>query len=111
MKRLTYFKDGNGYIDTINRVIGRWRWCDDQPFAQWKEDWVWCWTATDLLGLSDDEWEAVFVLSTPNPHTRTPQKRDSDELYWKRKTPRTWHVTRKFRKELPTRKEEYNILI
>ena len=111
MRKLIYFKDGNGFIDIPNRVIGRWVWTDDQPFAQWKTDWVWCWTAADLYGLNDDEWEAVFVLSTPNPNTRTIEQRIADELYWKKITPLAYHVARKKRDELPKREQEYTIKI
>lgn len=111
MNRLIYFKDGNGFVDTINRIVGRWVWRDDQPFAQWMLKWAWEWTVNDLQGLNDDEWETMFVLSTPNPHTRTADKRMADELYWKKKTYPAWRQTRKLREELPTRSKEYKIRV
>lgn len=110
-QKLVHFKDGNGHIDISNRVISRWTWNDNQPFAQWKVDWVWCWTMTDLYGLNDDEWETVFVLSTTNPNSRTVEQRIADELYWKKITPSAWYTTRKIREELPKRNKEYTIKI
>ena len=111
MRKLIYFKDGNGFIDIPNRVIGRWVWTDDQPYAQWKTDWVWCWTATELWGLNGDEWEVVFVLSTPNPHTRTPDKRAADDIFWKKKLGSKWHFMNNMKQELPKRKQEYSIRV
>lgn len=109
MRKLTYFKDGNGFVDIPNRIIGRWVWNDCQPSAQWQLKWAWEWTATDLYGLTDDEWETVFVLSTPNPNIRTTEQRIADELYWKKITPLAYHVARKYREELPKRNQEYKI--
>lgn len=111
MNKLTYFKDGNGFVDISNRVIGRWVWNDWEPYTQWQLKWAWEWTATDLYGLTDDEWETVFVLSTPNPNARTPEQQIADELYWKKTTPLAWHVARKLREELPKRNQEYTIKI
>lgn len=90
-------------MNIFNRVIGRWIWNDDQPYAQWKVDWVWCWTATDLWGLTGDEWETVFVLSTPNPHVRTLEQKIADDLYWKNKSGSNWHFMNNMRQELPKR--------
>ena len=108
-QKIVYFKDGNGFVDISNRVIGRWTWNDNQPFAQWKVDWAWCWTATDLYGLNDDEWETMFVLSTPNPNARTVEQRIADDLYWKKTAPFAWHTTRKIREMLPKRNRDYTI--
>jgi hypothetical protein len=111
MRKLIYFKDGNGFIDIPNRIISRWIWNDDQPHAQWNTDWVWCWTATDLYGITDDEWEMVFVLSTPNPHARTVEQKTADELYWKKILGYKWFDRQQQIEELPKREQEYNIRI
>ena len=109
MRKLIYFKDGNGFIDIPNRLISRWIWNDNQPYAQWKTDWAWCWTATDLHGLNDDEWEAVFVLSSPNPNTRTLEQKIADDLYWKKILGYRWQYRQQQIEELPKRKREYSI--
>lgn len=109
MRKLINFKDGNGFIDIPNRVIGRWIWTDDQPYAQWKTDWVWCWTAAELWGLNDDEWESVFVLSSPNPNTRTMEQKIADDLYWKGIMSWRWQLRQKQVEELPKRTQEYTI--
>lgn len=106
---MTYFKDGNGFLDIPNRIIGRWVWSDWKPYAQWMVKWAWEWTANDLYGLTDDEWETVFVLSTPNPNARSPEQRIADDLYWKKKTPDAWYKAKKFHEELPKRTQEYKI--
>jgi len=111
MSKLIYFKDGNGFIDIPNRLIGRWIWNDNQPHAQWKTEWVWCWTATDLWGLTGDEWETVFVLSTPNPHVRTLEQKIADDLYWKGIMSWRWQLRQKQVEELPRRSHEYTIKI
>ena len=111
MNKLIHFKDGNGHIDISNRIIGRWVWNDWEPFAQWMVKWTWEWTATDLYGLTDDEWETVFVLSSPNPNTRTLEQKIADDLYWKGKMGFRWHNRQQQIEQLPKRDNDYTIKI
>ena len=64
-----------------------------------------------MYGLNDDEWETVFVLSTPNPNTRTLEKKIADELYWKKILGYRWHHRQQQIEELPKREQEYTIKI
>jgi len=86
-------------------------WNDWEPFAQWMVKWTWEWTATDLYGLTDDEWETVFVLSSPNPNTRTLEQKIADDLYWKGKMGFRWHNRQQQIEQLPKRDNDYTIKI
>lgn len=101
MDNTAWFEDGTGFIDTEHRIIGRWVWDDWEPEPQWVTRWAWEWTATDLYGLTNDEWGLVFEASTPNPNTRTSEQRIADSLYWKKIAPLAWHRAQKLLDELP----------
>lgn len=94
MSKLIYFQDGNGFIDTHNRAIGRWVWRDDKPYAQWILQSAYLWTVTELYGAQGDEWDVIYKISYPNPNTRTVEQRIADELYWKRVCPNQWAAAR-----------------
>lgn len=100
-QNLIQFKDGTGHIDTINRSIGRWIWSDDQPHAVWIKQSAYMWTATELMGITDDEWDVVFELSKNNPHVRTTEQRIADDLYWSKTAFYSWHHAKKLQQELP----------
>ena len=97
------FTDGNGYLDTdaAYRHIGRFIWTDDQPWARWVEKPIYQWTATELYGLTGDEFDLVFEHVRPFPGGRTEEQRIADELYWKRITPTAYYRARKLQEELP----------
>jgi len=98
-----HFSDGNGYIDTNPeyRHIGRYIWNDHHPYPQWKEKPIYQWTATELYGLTGDEFDLVFKHVKPYPGVRTLEQRIADDLYWKRISPYAWHHAQKNLKTLP----------
>lgn len=108
-QNLIHFKDGTGHIDTLNRSIGRWIWSDDQPYAVWIKQSAYMWTATELWGITDSEWDVVFELSKTNPHVRTTEQKIADELYWKKTASYSWNRSRKLQQELPRISKHYII--
>lgn len=94
------FDDLNGFIDTTNRYIKRWVWTDKQPYPVWEEKPIYQWTATELFGISKDDWELIFDHVRPFPNQRTTEQRIADELYWS-KPGRANFTAQKLAKELP----------
>ena len=76
------FDDMNGFLDTTNRYIGRWVWNDQQPYPVWNEKPIYQWTATELIGISSDNWGLIFDHVRPFPKQRTKEQRIADDLYW-----------------------------
>ena len=108
-RKLVTLKDGTGHIDPGNRSVGRWIWTDEHPHAVWLKQSAYMWTATQLMGIDDDEWDLVFELSKVNPHVRTVEQKIADDLYWSKTAFFSWHRAKKLSKELPKIVTDTNI--
>ena len=94
------FSDSNGFIDVANRYIGRWVWADKRPHPEWREKPIYQWTATELFGISKDDWGLVIDNVRPFPNDRSLEQKIADDLYWG-KPDRANYTAQQLTKELP----------